>query len=85
MQPIIDFQDVAEVRRVIFLVDSDTATKKARDLAELLHDILLHVGKEVPVLVACNKQDLDTAKSSKAIKNLLEKVGSSVFWSFFRI
>ncbi|CAD5224973.1 unnamed protein product [Bursaphelenchus okinawaensis] len=66
-------RNFGQVRRVLFLIDSDTFTKKARDIAEFLHDVLYTTKDNVSLLVGCNKQDLDTAKSSKAIKTLLEK------------
>lgn len=68
------FQDLNVLRRIVFVIDSDTFGKKTRDIAELLYDVLVAVrSASVPLLIACNKQDLDMAKSSKAIKSLLEK------------
>lgn len=67
-------KDKNQIKRVLFVIDSDTFTKKVRDIGDFMHDVLYAIGTETPFLVACNKQDLDTAKSSKAIKNILEKV-----------
>ncbi|CAD5231653.1 unnamed protein product [Bursaphelenchus xylophilus] len=65
-------RNVGQIRRILFLIDSDSFTKKARDIAEFLHDVLF-AADQIPILICCNKQDLDTAKSSKAIRTLLEK------------
>ncbi|KAI6186779.1 Signal recognition particle receptor subunit beta [Aphelenchoides besseyi] len=68
-------KEIGHLRRLMFVIDSDTFTKKARDIAELLYDVLIAMqnASKVPIMVICNKQDLDTAKSSKAIRGLLEK------------
>lgn len=56
------------------MIDSDTVGKKTRDIAELLYDVLVSIcSSGVPLLIVCNKQDLDMAKSNKAIRSLLEK------------
>lgn len=34
-----------------------------KDAAELLYDVLFESGNAVPVLIACNKQDIGHAKS----------------------
>ncbi|KAI6236836.1 Signal recognition particle receptor subunit beta [Aphelenchoides besseyi] len=68
-------KEIGHLRRLMFVIDSDTFTKKARDIAELLYDVLIAMqnASKVPIMVVCNKQDLDTAKSSNAIRGLLEK------------
>lgn len=50
---------------VVFVVDSGTFPKTQRDVAELLYDVLLRLPKSVPLLVACNKQDVAVAKSEQ--------------------
>jgi len=63
-------------RGILFVVDSCTVTKQVRDVAEFLHSILSLpsvAANSPPVLVLCNKQDLDLAKSSQIIKTALEK------------
>lgn len=65
---------MGSLRRIIFVIDSDTVGKKIRDIAELLYDVLVLIrSSATPMLIVCNKQDLDMAKSSKAIRGLLEK------------
>ncbi|XP_067946550.1 signal recognition particle receptor subunit beta-like [Watersipora subatra] len=63
-------------RAVIFAVDSSTVVKEIKDVAECLYMVLTDIdvmkGK-VPVLIACNKQDLSFPKSSQVIQSLLEK------------
>jgi len=63
---------------LIFIVDSFSFSKEAKDVAEFLYDILCDpiVGlkrKKLPILIACNKQDVSLAKSVDVIKNQLEK------------
>ncbi|XP_014675379.1 PREDICTED: signal recognition particle receptor subunit beta-like [Priapulus caudatus] len=63
-------------RGIIFVVDSVTAQKDMRDVAELLYNVLSDKfvsSNGIPVLIACNKQDVTMAKSAKALKPLLEK------------
>jgi len=50
------------IRGIVFVVDSSAGSKENKDSNELFYDILLEARKHIPVLVACNKQDL-TAKS----------------------
>jgi signal recognition particle receptor subunit beta len=48
------------LRRIVFVIDSDTVSKKTRDVAELLYDVLVAIrSSNTPLLVVCNKQDLD--------------------------
>lgn len=48
------------LRRVIFVIDSETVSKKTRDVAELLYDVLVAIRSSgTPLLIVCNKQDLD--------------------------
>lgn len=63
-------------RGILFVVDSCTAVKQVRDVAEFLHSILslpVMAANKPPVMVLCNKQDMDLAKSSQVIKSALEK------------
>jgi len=63
-------------RGVIFVVDSNSISKQVRDVTEFLYSVLTisSIQSNRPaVLVLCNKQDLDLAKSSQVIKGLLEK------------
>uniref|UniRef100_A0A914RP34 Signal recognition particle receptor subunit beta n=1 Tax=Parascaris equorum TaxID=6256 RepID=A0A914RP34_PAREQ len=63
----------SSLRGILFMVDSATFSKKARDVAEFLYDVLYESAKKVSVLVACNKQDISLAKSSQAIRSALER------------
>ncbi|KAL3083073.1 hypothetical protein niasHS_010875 [Heterodera schachtii] len=58
------------LKGVVFVLDSATFSKK--DAAELLYDVLFESGNVVPVLIACNKQDIGHAKSHSLIKKALE-------------
>lgn len=63
-----------ETRGLIFVIDSVRFTREAKDVAEFLYDILSNpVSKNLPILVACNKQDQGFAKSAKLIRSNLEK------------
>jgi len=46
------------IRGIVFVVDSSAGSKENKDSNELFYDILLAAQKHIPVLVACNKQDL---------------------------
>ncbi|MFH4975167.1 hypothetical protein AB6A40_001876 [Gnathostoma spinigerum] len=63
----------SSLKAVVFVVDSSTFGRKARDVAELFYDALYESGKQVPFLVACSKQDSSTAKSAQAIRSALER------------
>ncbi|XP_030572364.1 signal recognition particle receptor subunit beta [Drosophila novamexicana] len=59
---------------IIFVVDSVTAQKDIRDVADTLYTILADSATQpCSVLVLCNKHDQTTAKSAQVIKSLLEK------------
>ncbi|EDV94300.1 signal recognition particle receptor subunit beta [Drosophila grimshawi] len=59
---------------IIYVVDSVTAQKDIRDVADSLYTILSDSATQpCSVLVLCNKQDQTTAKSAQVIKTLLEK------------
>merc|ERR1712226_1387114 len=63
-------------RGILFVVDSCSVVKQVRDVAEFLHSILslpVIAANKPPVMVMCNKQDMDLAKSSQVIKSALEK------------
>ncbi|XP_031572481.1 signal recognition particle receptor subunit beta-like [Actinia tenebrosa] len=65
-----------QARAIIFVIDSVNFPRELKDVAEQMYDILCnkHLSKAaVPILVACNKQDMTTAKSSRVIKLQLEK------------
>lgn len=53
------------IRCIVFVVDSATFGKKAKDVAELAYDVIYESSKRIPMLMACNKQDISIAKSSK--------------------
>jgi len=64
------------LRAIVYLVDSATLQKQLRDVAEYLFAALSDpavADKALPVLVACNKQDLPLAKGSSVIRRELEK------------
>lgn len=68
------FQELGQLRHVVFVIDSSTCTTRVRDIAELMHDVLIAIqGYKTPILVICNKQDQESSKSSQIIKILLEK------------
>jgi len=63
-------------RGILFVVDSSTVTKQVRDVTEYLHSILslpAIAANSPPLMVLCNKQDLDLAKTSGLIRTALEK------------
>ncbi|PAV81956.1 hypothetical protein WR25_05850 [Diploscapter pachys] len=61
------------LRGILFVVDSASFSKRARDVAEFLYDIALESAKMIPIMIACNKQDLDLAKTDLVIRTTLEK------------
>eukprot|EP01137_Pigoraptor_chileana_P028948 Opistho-2@13465 len=64
------------VKAIVFLIDSVHFPAQRRQVAELLHDVLSErtINRaRVPVIVACNKSDIQTAKSVDSIKADLEK------------
>lgn len=63
-------------RGILFLIDSVNFPREIRDVAECMYDLLANrtmQKNKVSVMVACNKQDVATAKSDKVIKSQLEK------------
>ncbi|CAG0902521.1 unnamed protein product [Darwinula stevensoni] len=66
----------ANIRGVVFFVDSLTIQKEIRDVAECLYNILsdevIHASSP-PLLLFCNKHDQALAKSGSVICNLLER------------
>ena len=65
-------QDRKTLRLIIFTVDSAAFSKK--DVAEFLYDVLYEVkGSKIPVIVACNKQDIGHAKSGQLIEKSVEQ------------
>lgn len=62
------------VKRVIFLLDSTDSLALEREGAQMLYNILTRkVFARIPVLVACNKQDLPTAVPMDSLRLDLEK------------
>ena len=58
------------------VVDSDNFPSEMRSVAELLYDLLMEKKVwqgHVPLMVACNKQDMPMAKDHQAIRRQLEK------------
>ncbi len=53
------------LKAVVYVVDSATFPKLCKDAAELLYDVICDSAVGVPILVACNKQDMPLAKSSQ--------------------
>ena len=70
---------MASLRRVaavaiVFVVDSLTFRQEFREVAEFLYELLTSkkaARGAVPLLVACNKQDIVTASDIATIKKLL--------------
>ncbi|XP_072174445.1 signal recognition particle receptor subunit beta-like [Diadema setosum] len=65
-----------QARGVVFLVDSSSIQKEVKEVAEYLYSLLSDEAttkNSTPFLLACNKQDITMAKSSKIIRTLLEK------------
>ncbi|KAJ6669278.1 hypothetical protein lerEdw1_008087 [Lerista edwardsae] len=63
-------------RAIVFVVDSVAFQREMKDVAQFLYELLIDstVLKNVPsLLIACNKQDVTMAKSSKLIQQQLEK------------
>nr|XP_053634963.1 signal recognition particle receptor subunit beta-like [Cherax quadricarinatus] len=71
------FEKVKKLARgIIFVLDSATAQKDVRDVAEFLYTILcdgIVQSKVSRVLVVCNKQDLKLARAAPLIQKTLEK------------
>ncbi|KFD50578.1 hypothetical protein M514_08527 [Trichuris suis] len=65
------------VSGVIFMIDSSTYYKESKEVSELLFEVLCLLkslkAKGAKVLIACNKQDLLSAKTSSSLKPSLEK------------
>ncbi|XP_065891244.1 signal recognition particle receptor subunit beta-like isoform X2 [Dysidea avara] len=62
------------LRGVVLVIDSVNFIQDFRDVASMLYDILANWRhKHVPLLIACNKQDLSLAKDCDYIKSELEK------------
>lgn len=66
----------SQTRGILFVVDSVNFPREARDVAEIMYDILgdKYLSRSASsILVVCNKQDLTMAKSQSVIKSQLEK------------
>lgn len=59
------FKNKKLLKGVIFVIDSSTFTKKIKDVAEFLYDVLFECRDKIPIIVACNKQDASYSKASK--------------------
>jgi len=59
---------------IIFVIDSSTVQKDVRDVADALYTVLADSSTApCSILLACNKQDITTAKGVHIIKTILEK------------
>lgn len=61
---------------IVFVVDSSTYSKEAKDVAEFVFQILtddLLINNRTRMLIVCNKQDIDFAKTENFIRTNLEK------------
>jgi len=70
------YENKDSARGVVFMVDSVKFPREIRDVAEFMYDILANrtmMKNKISILVACNKQDLTTAKSCAVVKTQLEK------------
>ncbi|XP_061492587.1 signal recognition particle receptor subunit beta [Rhineura floridana] len=68
------FKDAA--RAIVFVVDSVAFQREMKDVAEFLYQLLIDnvvLKNAPPLLIACNKQDVTMAKSSKLIQQQLER------------
>ncbi|VDK86246.1 unnamed protein product [Litomosoides sigmodontis] len=61
------------LKGIVFVIDSSTFSKRSRDVAAFLYDVLYESEKKIPILVACNKQNCPLAKSSQAVRTVLER------------
>uniref|UniRef100_A0A8R1XZT5 Signal recognition particle receptor subunit beta n=1 Tax=Onchocerca volvulus TaxID=6282 RepID=A0A8R1XZT5_ONCVO len=61
------------LKGIVFVIDSSTFSKRSRDVAAFLYDVLYESEKKIPVLIACNKQNCPLAKSSQAVRTALER------------
>lgn len=59
---------------IVFVLDSSTFSSDARQAADYFYNLILDPYlNSVPILIACNKQDLPLAKTPAVIKKQLEK------------
>jgi signal recognition particle receptor subunit beta len=61
---------------LVFVVDAISIKSDVRHVAQFLYDIFTNqdVNKAaLPILIACNKQDVVTASSSTAVQSMIEK------------
>ncbi|CAG9534616.1 unnamed protein product [Cercopithifilaria johnstoni] len=63
----------SSLKGIVFVIDSSTFSKRSRDVAAFLYDVLYESEKKIPMLVACNKQNCPLAKSSQAVRTALER------------
>ncbi|KAI1719642.1 signal recognition particle receptor beta subunit domain-containing protein [Ditylenchus destructor] len=61
------------IKCIVFVVDSSTFSANSKDVAAFMYDALYESRKSVPLLIACNKQDLENASTTQNIRNELEK------------
>ncbi|XP_074819359.1 ovotransferrin-like [Natator depressus] len=66
----------AAARAIVFVVDSVAFQREVKDVAEFLYQVLTDctvLKNALPLVIACNKQDITMAKSAKLIQQQLEK------------
>lgn len=66
---------IPEIKAIVVMVDSFTASKTISQVAEMLYDLLVLkqvVEYQIPVLVVANKRDLATSVTPERLKTLLE-------------
>jgi len=69
----------AQLKGIVFVVDSCTFSKESKDVAECFYDFLSDSAvKKIPILVSCNKQDLPLAKAQDVVRKQLEKEFSAL-------
>uniref|UniRef100_A0AC35UF54 Signal recognition particle receptor subunit beta n=1 Tax=Rhabditophanes sp. KR3021 TaxID=114890 RepID=A0AC35UF54_9BILA len=60
----------SSLKGICLVVDALTYQKKARDIAEIVYDIIVYSKKSVPIFIACNEQnDKGICKSAEVIFN----------------
>ncbi|CAH8526916.1 unnamed protein product [Dicrocoelium dendriticum] len=70
-----------ETRACLFVIDSQNIQVELKDVAEFLYDICTDAdltSRKSKILIACNKQDIASAKGSVVIRSLLERELSTV-------
>lgn len=60
-------------KRIIFLVSAAEVKKTIKDDASYLHDIIVNNKNQVPMLIVCNKSDVNMSESEDVVRMMLEK------------